>query len=235
MKKAIVYLCIAIFLAIVVQPNISVNLRKGDADVPENTQTTPMTNDSVDIVKSESTATICIDPAKGGNSSGYKTDDGLTEKEINLILAQAIGSKLTSAGYKVVYTRSDNSTTLSNSQRLQVAKKNKADYLICVSVNSDSTSSFTKGYSLFTQEDDTMIDVSKNISEQLDMIHFSEYQGLDSDHYENFSILKSKKIPSILLELGYLTNAEDFAQLTDSAYQQKIGSAIAQAFVEAIN
>ncbi len=234
MRKALVYLCIALFLAIVVQPNISVILQKGNADVPDNTTTTPTTNDSVDISNCESHAVICIDAALGGDVSGYETDDGVTEKEINLSLAKAIGSKLNSAGYEVVYTREDNDTTLSNSERLEIAKKQKAEYLLCVSVNSDSDS-FTQGYSLFTQEDDEMIELSQDISNQLDMINFSTYQGLDSDHYENFPILGNKKIPSILLELGYLSNSSDASQLTDTAYQLRIASAIAKAFVNVIN
>ena len=58
---------------------------------------------------------------------------------------------------------------------------------------------------------------------------------MDSDHYANFPILQDRDLPSVLLELGYLTNADDLTNLTDESFQNKIAYAIAEAFVETIN
>ena len=60
-------------------------------------------------------------------------------------------------------------------------------------------------------------------------------EGIDSDHYENFPILYDSQIPSILLELGYLSNSEDYTKLTDETFQQKIANAITESFLDQIN
>ena len=55
----------------------------------------------------------------------------------------------------------------------------------------------------------------------MNSINLSQFEGIDSDHYENFPILYDSQIPSILLELGYLSNSEDYTKLTDETFQQK--------------
>jgi len=44
-----------------------------------------------------------------------------------------------------------------------------------------------------------------------------------------FKVLKSPDVPSVLLELGYVSNRSDLKQLTSDAWRQKTGDAIAQA------
>ncbi|MBB5183282.1 N-acetylmuramoyl-L-alanine amidase family protein [Catenisphaera adipataccumulans] len=233
MKKAVIYLCIAIFLALVIQPNLNVSLRYGSSRVPTNTNGTPTTNENIDIKKCKSKATICIDPTYGGDDAGYTSDDTTPEKELVLDLSQAIGSQLSNAGYKVVYTREDNDTTLSDSERLEIAEKNDADYILSISLNHDSNP-FVKGYSIFTQNDDQMIELAGDLSDELNSISYSQFLGADSDHYDNFAILDSST-PAILIDLGYITNADDYKKMTDESYQQTIAKAITKAFVKAVN
>ncbi|WP_350309555.1 N-acetylmuramoyl-L-alanine amidase family protein [Faecalibaculum rodentium] len=66
-------------------------------------------------------------------------------------------------------------------------------------------------------------------------INLSSFEGVDSDHYANFPILMDRDVPSILLELGYVTNPDDYAKLTDSSYQDRIGEAVAEAFLKVVN
>ena len=44
-----------------------------------------------------------------------------------------------------------------------------------------------------------------------------------------FRVLKAPDVPSVLLELGYLSNREDLKQLTSDAWRQRVGDAITQA------
>ncbi|MBP3851435.1 MAG: N-acetylmuramoyl-L-alanine amidase [Erysipelotrichaceae bacterium] len=227
MKKTIIYLLLAVFLAIVLQPNLGNTLKKGNDRVPENTETGyPATNDSMELKADVSNITICIDAENTDDVDDKESED------INLQIAKSIGNKLRDAGYKVVYTREDNSS-MTSEQRMAIAKQSKADYLLSVSTNHD-TNRMQKGYSIMTQNNKQLIELSEEITAQLDTINFSEFQGLDSDHYDNFPILTNKDIPSILLEIGYITNEEDITKLKDETYQEKIGDAIAKSYVKII-
>ena len=41
-------------------------------------------------------------------------------------------------------------------------------------------------------------------------------------------MLKNPSIPSVLVELGYLSNPQEAARLTDPAYQDKLAEALAE-------
>ena len=220
MKKTLIYLIFAVFLALIVQPNIRGNLSQGDQRVPTNTTNgTPATNDTIELKADVKDITICVDAASQSGS----------DQDINLAMAEAIGKKLEDSGFQVVYTRQD-STTLSNDERLSLARSDKANYLLSVTTTND-TDTLQKGFSIMTQQNAKLIDLSSDIAEELESINYTDYQGLDSDHYENFPILTNQKIPAILLEVGYTSNTEDMSALTNETTQDKIATAIARGFV----
>ena len=174
-----------------------------------------------------------IDASHGGSDSGYTSDGHTSEKDLNLVIAKKIGESLSSVGYNVVYTRSDDST-LSTEERITSINSQKANYLISIQMNS-SSDSLSKGYSIFTQPNDKMIQLAKNLSNTMNAINLSQFEGIDSDHYENFPILYDSQIPAILLELGYLSNSDDYTKLVDETFQQKIADAITESFLAKIN
>ena len=228
MKKSLFYLFCAIFSLLVIQPNIRNSLSKEDIRVPTNqTSGIPTTNSTTGTNKINKQITVCVDAA---NETQTTTQE---EKTINLELSKLVGQSLKRSGFKVVYTREDE-TRLTNEERLMIAKEKEVDYLISITTTSDNDS-LVKGYSLLTQEDNTLIDLSNHISVQLASINYSEFQGLDSDHYENFPILTDKNVPAVLVEIGYITNNEDLKMLENKDYQEKIASAITAAFVETFN
>lgn len=47
-----------------------------------------------------------------------------------------------------------------------------------------------------------------------------------------YYVLKNPKIPSILIELGYLSNAKEAARLSDPAYQDRLADALAKSLTE---
>lgn len=233
MKRAILFLIFALFLAFIIQPNIVGEIKDtSDIRVPTQTQGTASTNEDALTQRSESKATICIDAAKGGTETGYTSQGHTDEKEINLQIANKVGTLLSTAGYNVVYTRSDDST-LSNDQRITNATQQNAQYLISIQMNS-SEDALMRGFCIFTQPNDTLIDLSNKMVENINTINLTQFEGLDTDHYENFPILSSN-IPSILIELGYLSNTDDYNKLIDEATQAKIAEAITNAILDQIN
>lgn len=236
MRRAILFLIFALFLAMVIQPNLNKQIKETstiDVPVQADSQTTVITNNTVSNKQSKSKAVICIDASHGGDDAGYINDGYASEKDLNLAIAKKIGDALENVGYNVVYTRSDDST-LNTEDRITSLNAQKADYLISIQMNS-SSDSLSKGYSIFTQPNEKMIQLAKELASTMNSINLSQFEGIDSDHYENFPILYDSQIPSILLELGYLSNTEDYTKLTNESFQEKIADAIAESFLDKIN
>jgi N-acetylmuramoyl-L-alanine amidase len=51
----------------------------------------------------------------------------------------------------------------------------------------------------------------------------------NSHRFAGFAVLKSPDVPSILMELGYLSNKQDERMLRSRKYRSKIGRAILRA------
>lgn len=222
MKKTIFYLVLAIFIALIIQPNIRTKITQGNQRVPENTKNgTIATNETIEFKTDVNDVTICLDAANNTNEAN--------QEDINLSLTEKIGQSLEDAGFHVVYTRTT-AESLTNQERIQIATNEKADYLVSITTNSD-TDTLQRGYSIMTQENNSLINLSNNIAEQIERINYTTYQGIDSDHYANFPILTNLDIPAILIELGYTSNDNDLNNLSNQSTQDKIADAITKGFV----
>lgn len=240
MKRSIIFLCIGLFIFLVVQPNLNQSFSNRDIKVPEKDPAKVITNADLLNQTCKSQATICIDPARGGEDYGYTSTGHIAEKDINLKIAQALGKELEQSGYQVIYTRTDDNISQYDSElaasqaRLALAKESGADYLISIQQSSD-TNSLIQGFSLFTQPDEKVSQLAKGIAFELREINFTQFEGIDNDHYSNFPILSDRDLPSVIVDLGYLSNTDDYEKLADEEYQNKIGKAIAAAFLKEVN
>ena len=213
MKRAISFFLLALFVLFIIQPNLDAKTQTAQIRTPEMTDSV-LTNDDISRKTSKSQATIVIDPDKGGMDAGYDPVGHLAEKDVAMQLAINIGGALESAGYHVEYTRwydnveTFNTRTESDQNRLDIAKSMNPQYLISIRFNTGD--SLSKGFSVFTQPDNEQLDTLANeIATQIQATNFSVFEGLDTDHYANFTLLSDLALPSIMLQMGYLTNSED--------------------------
>ncbi len=239
MKRAISFFLLALFVLFIIQPNLDAKTQTAQIRTPEMTDSV-LTNDDISRKTSKSQATIVIDPDKGGMDAGYDPVGHLAEKDVAMQLAINIGGALESAGYHVEYTRwydnveTFNTRTESDQNRLDIAKSMNPQYLISIRFNTGD--SLSKGFSVFTQPDNEQLDTLANeIATQIQATNFSVFEGLDTDHYANFTLLSDLALPSIMLQMGYLTNSEDYAKISDSQFQKRIGEAVAQAFLNTVD
>ncbi len=70
------------------------------------------------------------------------------------------------------------------------------------------------------------LDFASDAIEQLEQLNGRHGDGL---HSAGFAVLKSPQVPSVLVEVGFLSNPEEAAQLSTSAYRDKISARLARA------
>jgi N-acetylmuramoyl-L-alanine amidase len=125
-----------------------------------------------------------------------------------------------------VYTLSD--TASSQEAALLAARENRADALVDVALDPD---------------DDMMasilIDLSQRLTRnessmlaELMVTHLGEATLLmphQTHRQAGFAVLKAPDVPSVLIEMGYLSNAEDEALLASDEHQAALAEAMARA------
>jgi N-acetylmuramoyl-L-alanine amidase len=173
---------------------------------------------------------IVIDAGHGGTDPG--TMNGKTyEKNIVLSVAQKVKQKLASAGAKVIMTReSDVYKTLE--ERVQIAKNNYAELFVSIHVNSASSSA---------SGTETYYDTSKNPNGyesyllakaiQQQIVNNAGMKDRGVKDYD-FYVIRNNTVPSVLVELGFITNSSDYQKLTSDNYQNIFAQSIYNGIVQ---
>lgn len=168
--------------------------------------------------------TIVIDPGHGGDDPGTMAGKDLLEKEAIDLLYPKIVSELQALGATVLLTR-DGDYTISNSSRTELGQKNYADMLLSIHYNSADQYTAPNGPETYFNTPFSR-PLADNIQPLLEaVLGSSDWTRVK---YYNFYQAREKQFPSVLLEIGYLSNSSDEAKAMDDASLNKVAKAIAQ-------
>lgn len=173
---------------------------------------------------------IVIDPGHGGFDPGKVAGDGVTEKTINLAVAEKLKGFLEQGGAVVISTRTEDSS-LSESKRNDLKSRadiaNGADVDMFVSIHQNSfPQAGAKGAQVFyyksSQEGKRLADsIQSRLREVVDMNN-TRIAKANTAYY----VLKEIKVPSVIVECGFLSNTEEHDKLLDEEYQSRLAWAI---------
>lgn len=167
---------------------------------------------------------IAVDPGHGGRDPGAIGCRGAMEKNVTLAIGLDLARLIDRApGVRAVLTRnSDRYVGLR--QRRWIARK--AGACLFVSIHANSGKPSWRGATVYAQP---MRDPKEKASEQLAALitrQLTRIEPVDKPRRANFVVLRSTRIPSVLVETGYITNPVEEHELTNRAFQEKIASAI---------
>ncbi len=178
--------------------------------------------------------TVCIDPGHGGNDGGTTDSSGMRLEKTDCIAVSAIvKDKLEQMGVKVVMTREgDESVNLD--KRCEIANDSEAD--LFVSIHRNSYDGDISGVELWVNNAEPEYDttLAEDILAELEGAGVSGSRGIRygyvGDPNINYYINTDTVMPSCLVELGFLTSAED-NELFDNKLDEYAG-AIADGIVK---
>ncbi|MBB5354646.1 N-acetylmuramoyl-L-alanine amidase [Anoxybacillus mongoliensis] len=164
--------------------------------------------------------TIVIDAGHGGKDYGTTGINGTIEKMLTLQTVLLLSEKLKQMGVNVILTREDD-RFLSLSERVQIATNNKADAFI--SIHYDSALNRTaSGLTVYYYKS-----IDRSLADAL--FHpLSRLTGIQQRGVRvgNYHVLRENSRPSVLLELGYLSNPNEELFVVSPTYQQAAIEAI---------
>ncbi|MEW6497528.1 MAG: N-acetylmuramoyl-L-alanine amidase [Cyanobacteriota bacterium] len=172
---------------------------------------------------------VIVDPGHGGKDPGALGIGGLREVDVILPIAQQVASLLEQQGIQAVMTRnSDYFVDLA--PRVTMAERVDANLFVSIHANSmgmgrpDISGLETYYYSSGQRLAQT---IHNSILQSLDVKNRGVRQA-------RFYVLRKTSMPSVLVEVGFVTGREDAAKLSNPAYRSQMAQAIARGILQYI-
>lgn len=181
---------------------------------------------------------IYIDAGHGGVDPGamYKN---IMEKDINLSISKILEDKLTKVGAIVYLTRyGDYDLAVNNtinrkrsdlSRRGNIINRSECDLFVSIHLNAESTGIW-RGPQVFYD------DINKENEEFAKILQLNLNQELNSDRKYKLTndmyLQKRIKRPGVLIEVGFLSNANDRYLLKTKSYQDKVSNIIMNSIIQ---
>lgn len=176
---------------------------------------------------------IVVDFGHGGTDPGA-INGSYREKDLNLAIGKFLKGYLDNdSSIKVYYTRLDDST-VELKTRTPFANDVDADFLISIHNNSALSSSANGTETLYFKDTDVpglnSIELAKIVHNNVVQAVGLKDRGVRDDN--GLFILRTSSMPSIIVEVGFVSNATDVVKLADPAVQQKVAKAIYESIVQ---
>lgn len=159
---------------------------------------------------------VVLDPGHGGIDPGASAL-GIVEKRLNLDIALRTRKLLENAGYTVIMTRSTD-IFIPLAGRAKIANDSNADIFISIhgnSMNGSISGIETFWYGKFERANSIRLanSLQTNLVNSMNIRHRRVAEG-------NFHVIRETKMPSALVEVGFIDNPGDAAKLKQAKYKQ---------------
>lgn len=177
---------------------------------------------------------IFIDPGHGGTDPGA-SGHGLKEKDVVLDLALALAKQLEAYNCQIKLAR-DKDIYLSLGERTKLANDWGADLYFSIHINGHSNVE-ANGYEDFTYPNvsQTTTNIRNAIHAEVAPVWTSAGRANRGMKTANFQVLRETRMPAVLLENGFITNARDAELLKDPAFRGRLVEAMAKGIAAALN
>ncbi len=173
---------------------------------------------------------IAIDAGHGGYDGGSVVGS-VVEKDVNLAVAQEIARLLEEhGGITVVQTR-DSDEHLSLQERCDIGNEAKCDYFVSVHCNTYGDDSSVRGFEChYNEKSSEGASFAQSVTNEMKQYKDMKIRSVKPN---NLAVTVHTYCPAILIEMGFLTNPTDCANLTDSDYQKQLAERITKAVLKA--
>ncbi|MDD4334294.1 MAG: N-acetylmuramoyl-L-alanine amidase CwlD [Desulfotomaculaceae bacterium] len=179
---------------------------------------------------------IVIDPGHGGVDPGALGSNGVLEKDIVLEVSMKLAEIMRQSGAQVLLTReSDHDLSdpeLNNlhrikvqdlTRRVEMANQNKADIFLSIHVNSFPDKRECGAQTFSQPESEESKKLAMCIQKELNT--FLKNPGRQAKQVDYFAN-RMTKMPSVIVEIGFITNPGEEKLMLDPVYQNKIAWSI---------
>ena len=187
--------------------------------------------------------TIIIDPGHGGEDGGASTENGILEKDINLSISLMLRDYLQTNGFDVIMSRDsdvslhENNTSVSRKRsdlknRVKLFNSSQNNIVISIHQNKFTDSRYFGAQVFYSPNDIKSESLAQCIKNSIKSLKQPDNERECKKASSEILILNESKVPSILVECGFLSNSDESKKLCDLSYQNDMAYCIFLGFME---
>lgn len=180
---------------------------------------------------------IVLDAGHGGADGGAVSRDGVIEKDLNLAIVLYLRDYLQQAGALVLLTREGDydlaapetkgysrRKTEDLLQRADRVRKQQANMAISIHMNSIPSPKWSGAQTFYSPKNSDSQRLASVIQTEIrEMLGNTQRIAKQAD---KIYLLKALEMPTVLVEVGFLSHPEEASLLADEQYQRKVAAAI---------
>ncbi len=188
---------------------------------------------------------VVIDPGHGGEDGGCSGADGTTEKDVNLSLSLTLADILRMCGVDVTLTRTEDillydrnvdfkgrKKVLDLRARLDCAAAHPEADFISIHMNAFPEARWHGLQVWYSKNRAESLTLARSIQSAVETYLQPENERRIKPAGSNIFLLDRAVTPAVLIECGFLSNPEECAALSTSAYRKKLALVTAFAYLE---
>lgn len=174
---------------------------------------------------------VIIDPGHGFPDGGAVSKSGTPESDLNIAIATKISERLKKYGYEVIMTRSDENgldpkKKTDMQMRLEIMKNSDADIFVSIHINKFHQSKYRGAEVLYSSNFMQSTLLAQMIMDKIVAIDPQNQTRTIKEAERSLFLMKNATLPAVIVECGFLSNAEEEALLKSPDYQSKLADAI---------
>ena len=189
-------------------------------------------------VYSDLSSIIIIDAGHGGFDAGASANDGTLEKNINLEIATALNDILVVYGYNTLLTRTDdNALSVDKSSnttkqqdlecRVDFTKKYPNSIFISIHQNKFEMPSVHGFQTFYSKNHSNSKLLAECIQGSAKKIVQPDNERPVKEDTRKVYIMEKIMVPAVIVECGFLSNAEELAKLKSESYRMLLAYSVA--------
>lgn len=200
----------------------------------------PATGTNDQISEQQAVRTVILDPGHGGEDPGAVSDySGLKEKDVNLNIVMLAKDLLEKDNYKVILTRdadqlvynADAKNILQKrredlTQRKKLMDEGGADIVVSIHLNKFPQTQYHGAQVFFPANSPDSQKLATELQNSVRLNVDNENQRAALVKKDQIMILKNLKTTTVVMECGFLSNAEEEKKLATEDYQKKLAQAV---------
>ena len=198
-----------------------------------------------DTSHDDSRITVCIDPGHGfgdaGTTSEYLGD--WSEKDVTMSIATMLQTELEKLGYLVhmlhdgitipVNAKDDGNNLFRPAERIEAVRDIDIDYYVSIHCDAYAADESVMGTRVYYSSGTAFTRKSKAAANDIkDAINgvlprAKKTRVIEKSYKEAYYVIREAPVPSSLIEVGFVTNPTDAANMLDEEWRQTIAEGIA--------